>query len=86
MKANQGKYPDFVFTCDPHERGSATFSDRASRRLYGVSGIPTQFVIGCDGIITAVLVGHDEEGRRLEDALAEVGIKIVENGAFEDGQ
>ena len=75
-KLNQTKYPDLAFTCDPHERGSASFDDRASRKLYGVRGIPTQFVIGRDGKIVAVLVGYEKEGVRLEAALAKAGLRV----------
>jgi thiol-disulfide isomerase/thioredoxin len=75
VKSNQTKYPDLVFACDPHERGSASFDDRASKKLYGVSGIPTQFVIGLDGKIVSVLVGYEKEGVRLEAALASAGLK-----------
>ncbi len=76
VKANQDKYPDLKFSCDPNERGSATFNERASRKLYGVSGIPTQFVIGRDGKIANALVGYTAGDVRLEAALAQIGVKV----------
>jgi thiol-disulfide isomerase/thioredoxin len=77
MAANRPKYPDVVFTCDPHEKGSATFAERASRSLYGVTGIPTQFVIGRDGTIAAVLVGYSQGDHRLEQALGKLGVQVT---------
>ena len=76
MKANQSKYPDVVFACELHERGAATFDERASKKLYGVTGIPTQFVIGKDGQISETLVGYSQGETRLEEALAKVGVKV----------
>jgi thiol-disulfide isomerase/thioredoxin len=68
---NQPKYPAIQFVFDPHERGSATFEERASSKLYGVTGIPTQFVIGRDGVIIATIVGNGgKEDARTEAALA----------------
>ncbi len=75
VKANQAKYPDIVFACDPNEEGSATFGERASRKLYGVGGLPTQILIGRDGKVGAVLTGYEPEGKRLEEALGRLGIK-----------
>jgi len=76
VKANQATYPDITFTCDPNERGSATYEDRASKKLYGVSGIPTQFIIGRDGRIAASLVGYSDGDARLEASLAKVGVQV----------
>ena len=76
LKANQSKYPDIAFTSDPNERGSATFEQRAARKLYGVSGIPTQFIMGRDGKVVAALVGYSKGDVRLEAALAKAGIKV----------
>ncbi len=74
---NQPKYPDLQFYFDPNERGSATFNDRASSKLYGVTGIPSQFVIGRDGKIVATIVGNGgESDHRTEAALAKAGIKV----------
>jgi len=72
LKSHQGKYPDILFACDPHEKGSADFSGRASHALYGLASIPTQFVIGRDGKIADVIVGFEEGDHRLEDALAKL--------------
>jgi len=75
-KANQAKYPGIAFASDPNERGSTTFDERASWKLYGVSGIPAQFVIGRDGKVVAVLGGYSKDDRRLEAGLARAGIKV----------
>ncbi|HRE79825.1 MAG TPA: redoxin domain-containing protein [Opitutaceae bacterium] len=74
---NQPKYPDMRFAFDPHERGSATEAERASAKLYGVSAIPTQFVIGRDGKVVAAIVGNNgADDARTETALAEAGVKV----------
>ena len=73
---NQSKYPDLRFTYDVNERGSPTFDDRASSKLYHVVGIPTQFVIGRDGKIAATIVGFDKGDARAEGALAKLGVKV----------
>lgn len=71
IPANQPKYPDLVFAWDTHERDSATFAERASSKLYGVTGIPTQFVVGRDGKIAGVIVGNGgATDPRTEAALA----------------
>ena len=77
IPANQPKYPDLVFAWDTHERDSATFAERAASKLYGVTGIPTQFVIGRDGQIVGVIVGNGgEKDPRTEAALAKAGVKV----------
>ena len=78
IPANQPKYPDLVFTYDPNARGTETFEKRASAVLYGVTGIPTQFVIGRDGKIVAAIVGNGgETDTRAEGALALAGVKVA---------
>ena len=72
VKANQAKYPDFVFAHDPAERKP----ERASRALYGVQGIPTQFIIGRDGKLVAIVVGYLKGENILEAALAKAGVKV----------
>jgi len=76
VRANAAKYPDVVFTCDPNERGSDTFDERASTKHYHVAGLPTKFVIGRDGKITATMVGFEEGDMRLEAALARAGVAV----------
>ena len=74
---NSPKYPDMIWAFDPNERGAATFDDRASSKLYRVSGIPTQFVIGRDGKIVATIVGNGgKDDARTEAALASLGVKV----------
>ena len=74
---NQSTYPDLRLVFDYlHERGSAAFDDRVSTHLYGVQGIPTQFIIGRDGVIKAVSVGNEPGDLRLEAGLAKAGVKV----------
>ncbi len=73
VKANQEKYPDFIFAHDALERAD----DRASRKLYGVSGIPTQFIIGRDGKIAAIQIGYLKGEVMLDAALAKAGINVA---------
>jgi len=77
LRDNQSKFPDLIFANDPNGRDGAPdkYAERASLKLYGVRGIPTQFVIGRDGKIAAVLVGYGEGDHRLEDELAKLGVK-----------
>ena len=75
VAAKRSLYPNISFTCDPNERGSATYDDRAAQKLYGVRGIPTQFVIGKDGKIAGTFVGYHDGDDRLEKALAKLGVK-----------
>ncbi|MCX6931576.1 MAG: redoxin domain-containing protein, partial [Verrucomicrobia bacterium] len=83
IPVNQPKYADMVFVFDPNERGSATFEARASSRFYGVTGIPTQFVIGRDGKIVASIVGNGgDTDTRTEGALAFAGVKVDEATAI----
>jgi peroxiredoxin len=74
IRANAARYPDIIWSHDPAERGP----ERASHALYGVTGIPTQFIIGRDGIIKEVVVGYLEGEVLLEAALAKAGIKVPE--------
>ena len=78
LRDNGSKYPDLIFTNDPNGRDAPPekFAERASARLYGVSGIPCQFVIGRDGKITDVIRGYGPNDRRLTDALARLGVKL----------
>jgi peroxiredoxin len=72
VKANRAKYPDFVFSHDPAERTPAS----VSLKLYGVNGIPQQFVIDRDGRIVALVRGYLPGEVLLEGALAKAGIKV----------
>ena len=72
VPAHQANYPDILFTVDPAERGDT----RASHSLYGVQGIPTQFVIGTDGLIKAVIVGFAPGDLRLEVGLSKADVAV----------
>lgn len=68
------QYPEILFACDRLGRSP----ERASRKLYGVSGIPQQFVIGRDGLIAAQVTGYMKGEVLLDAALAKAGIKVDE--------
>jgi peroxiredoxin len=74
IKANAAKYPDIIWAHDPADKGP----ERASRALYGVAGIPTQFVIDRDGRIAAVTVGYLPGEVLVDAALAKAGIDVPE--------
>jgi peroxiredoxin len=72
VKANQAKYSGFIFSHDPAERTPAS----VSRKLYGVTGIPQQFVIDREGKIAALVNGYLPGEVLLDAALAKAGIKV----------
>ena len=72
MKRNQALYPDINFTHDPQERSA----DRASHKLYGVGGIPQQFIIDREGKVVALVTGYLKGESILDAALAKAGIKV----------
>ena len=72
VKANQEKYSDFIFSHDPAERTPAS----VSLKLYGVTGIPQQFVIDREGKIAALVNGYLPGEVLLDAALAKAGIKV----------
>jgi peroxiredoxin len=72
VKANQEKYPDFIYAHDAAEKTP----ERASRKLYGVSGIPTQFIIDREGKVVATSIGYLPGEVLLDAALAKAGIKV----------
>ncbi len=72
VRTNQEKYPDIRFTHDALERSE----ERASRKLYGVSGIPQMFVIDREGRIVGSVSGYMAGEVLLDAALAEAGIEV----------
>ena len=72
VKTNQEKYPDIVWTHDQAERGP----DRVSRKLYGVGGIPTQFIIDREGRVADIVIGYIKGEVILDAALAKAGVKV----------
>ena len=69
---NKDKYT-FPYGYDPAGRDNAK---KLSRNLFGVTGIPTTFVIGKDGKVVAAIVGYGgESDHRLDDALKAAGIE-----------
>ncbi len=73
VAANREKYPDFIFAHDPLEKSP----DRASAKLYGVGGIPQQFIIDREGRIAAAVTGYLKGEVLLDAALANAGIKVA---------
>jgi thiol-disulfide isomerase/thioredoxin len=66
------EFPDVVFACDPLEKSL----ERASRKLYGVSGIPQQFVIDKAGKVVAEVGGYQKGEVLLDAALAQAGVRV----------
>lgn len=81
VKGNREKYPDIVWTHDRAERPD----EFAANKLFGLLGIPTQFVLDRDGRLVDVALGYMEGDVILEAMLATVGVKVdpalVEKGA-----
>ena len=66
------KHPEYGtlrFAIDPSKDAAAGIATG----LYGVSGIPTQYIIGKDGRVVKSIVGYDEGSTALEDALKAAG-------------
>jgi peroxiredoxin len=76
---NAAKHPEILFTCDPNDRASKTFDQRASQALYRVQGLPTKFVIGKDGVIALAIVGDEEGDERLAAGLARAGVRVQDH-------
>jgi thiol-disulfide isomerase/thioredoxin len=72
VRVHGAKYPDLRFGHDAAEKSP----ERASRKLYGVGGIPQQFVIGRDGVIQSEVGGYTAGEVLLEAALAKAGIQV----------
>ncbi len=66
IKENQKTYESMIFAYDPT---SGEGKEDISGKLYGVSGIPTQFVIDRKGVIRASFVGFDEDEKPLRAAI-----------------
>jgi thiol-disulfide isomerase/thioredoxin len=75
VKANQENYPDILWSHDRFER----LPVRASHRLYGVSGIPTQFIIDREGKVVDIVVGYIKGEVLLDDALRKAGVKVADD-------
>lgn len=71
VRANRAQFPSLVFADDP----KGTDAERVSLKLYGVEGIPCQFVIGRDGKVVEVILGFGPGDTRLETALEKLGVK-----------
>ena len=72
VRVNGPKYGTVLFAHDQAEKSP----ERASRKLYGVGGIPQQFVIGRDGVIASTVDGYTQGEVLLDAALAKAGIKV----------
>lgn len=75
VEANRENF-SFPFYFDPAGR---TPGQSISGRLFNVSGIPTEFIIGRDGKVAASLVGFQgESDNRLNNELRKLGVNIPE--------
>jgi peroxiredoxin len=73
VSANNDKYK-FPFSVDPagNDRANGIHS-----KLYGVSGIPTVFIIDREGKISSTIVGYSgPDDHRVEEALRKLDVKI----------
>lgn len=73
MRRNREKYPDIVWSHDPAERKP----ERASNKLYGVRGIPTQFIIDREGKVVDIVIGYMKGEVILDASLAKAGVKVA---------
>lgn len=63
----------FQFALDPAQRDG---DNSIATKLYGVTAIPTTYVIGKDGKVAAAIVGFDDGDQRIETALKAVGVSV----------
>ncbi len=70
---NIGTKYNFPVAFDPAGHGKGSIAGD----LYGVSGIPTQYVIDKNGNVAASAVGYDEGSMVLETALGKLGIVLA---------
>ncbi|MFO1452528.1 MAG: TlpA disulfide reductase family protein [Opitutaceae bacterium] len=73
VKTNAATYPDILWTHDKAERGA----DRASNKLFGVRGIPTQFIIDRTGKVVDIVIGYLPGEVILDASLAKAGIQVA---------
>jgi thiol-disulfide isomerase/thioredoxin len=73
---NKDKY-SFPYGYDPAGRDN---TKKLSRNAFGVTGIPTTFVIGKDGKVVDTIVGYSPGDHRLEAALKKAGVDVGEVG------
>jgi peroxiredoxin len=62
----------FKFAFDPAGRAE----NNIAGGKYNVSGIPTTYIIDKDGKVAAAIVGYDDGDKRVEEALAKLGINV----------
>jgi len=73
LPEHKGSY-SFTFAMDPAEKDPAK---SISEKLYGVSGIPTTYIIDKNGKVAASVVGFGgDSDQRIEQALVAVGVKV----------
>ncbi|HEX5323195.1 MAG TPA: redoxin domain-containing protein [Capsulimonadaceae bacterium] len=73
VKQNIGTKYHFSVAFDPAGKDE---TNSIATSLYGVDGIPTQYVIDKDGKVAATSVGYSDGDTSLEQNLAAVGIKV----------
>lgn len=73
VKENSGTYK-FPFSFDP---AGTDRPNAISRKLYGVTGIPTVYIIDRKGKVSTSIVGYEgPNDHRVEEALAKLGVKF----------
>ncbi len=77
VRENREKYPNLIWSHDQKERKDF-FRNTEAARLYGVKGIPAQFIIDRKGRVVDMIVGYSEGEVILEGALTKAGIKVDE--------
>ncbi len=77
LREKEKEYPSLVFACDLNDRDTKTYDERVSKKLYGISLIPTQFVIDQNGVIREVIVGYRTGDELLDRALEKLGVISV---------
>lgn len=71
-----GKGKDYKFTLARDPAGRDENGNTIARKLYGVTGIPAQFVIDKSGKIVGTVSGYTEGDTQLEQILKGQGVKI----------
>ncbi len=66
------RYPSLAFAHDAPGRSS----ERASRRLYGVGGIPHTFIVDRDGTVVDQVSGYAQGEVLVDAALAKAGVEV----------
>jgi thiol-disulfide isomerase/thioredoxin len=72
MEEQSFRHPHVAFAHDTPGRSP----ERASRRLYGVGGVPHAFIVDRDGIVVEQVSGYAPGEALVEAALAKAGVQV----------